>query len=214
MIVKEAYPWLIGCLVLALVSDILYVVSQSNYLLAISIIILIFALGTLFFFRNPKRKAPQGENLLVSPADGRVLQVISVNDDFVGEAYRIDIFLSVMNVHINRIPCSGMVEFINRRSGRYLAAFKQGASDKNARVDIGISSINGRFRVAQITGAIARRIICRLQPQETVQTGQSYGMICFGSRTEITFPKRYAPQVRSGQRVVGGETVIGSLIDA
>lgn len=213
-IVREAYPWLMGCLALILVSGTLYLVYGNGYLPVLGTILLIFALGTVFFFRNPKREVPKGESLLVAPADGRVLQIISVDDEFVGAAHRIDIFLSVMDVHINRVPCSGVIEFVHRQSGRYLAAFKQAASERNARTDIGITGINGKFRVAQITGAIARRIICRLQPLEAVQMGQPYGMICFGSRTEVTFPKRYAPQVRVGQRVVGGETVIGSLTDA
>jgi len=163
------------------------------------------------FFRNPDRKIPLDDKILLSPADGKVLQVVEVDDEYVGPGFRIDIFLSVLDVHVNRIPTAGRIDFVKYRAGKFFSAFKDKASEDNERTDIGISGSGGKFKVAQIAGSIARRIVCHIRESDEVVAGQLYGMIRFGSRTELTFSKKYRPCVKPGQRVKGGETIVGEL---
>jgi phosphatidylserine decarboxylase len=166
----------------------------------------------MVFFRNPRRTVPSDEKILVSPADGKVLHIVEVDDDYVGAGFRIDIFLSVFDVHVNRTPGSGTVEFVKYRGGKFFSAFKDKASSDNERNDIGIAGPWGKMRVAQIAGLVARRIVCHVNKSDEVAAGQLFGMIRFGSRTELTFSNNYRPCVSPGQHVKGGETVVGELI--
>jgi phosphatidylserine decarboxylase len=211
-IATEGYPFIIGSLIPGALLAALYPVHGMTTLLAVGIIILLFGIACMAFFRNPRRDIPGDEKVLVSPADGKVLQVNKVDDEYVGRGYRVDIFLSILDVHLNRVPSSGTVEFIKYRSGRFIAAFKDKASEDNERNDIGISGKWGKMRVAQIAGSIARRIVCHVNEKDQVKAGQLCGMIRFGSRTELTFPGNYRPCVKPGQRVKGGETIVGELM--
>jgi len=210
-IAREGYPFIIGSLVPGALLVGLYPVHNITAVFIIGLIVLLFGLCCLGFFRNPSRKIPPGENILVAPADGKVLQVLEVEDDFVGKGWRIDIFLSVFDVHVNRIPASGKVEFVKYRPGKFFSAFKDKASSDNERNDIGIAGERGRLRVAQIAGSVARRIVCPLEVEDGVEKGQLCGMIRFGSRTELTFPGNYRPTVKPGKHVRGGETIMGEL---
>jgi phosphatidylserine decarboxylase len=212
-VAREGYPFIIGSLVPGLLLAALYPVHGMAALLVIGLLLTLFGLICVVFFRNPARTIPADDTVLVAPADGRVLAVRDVDDEYVGPACRIDIFLSVYDVHLNRMPAAGTVEFVHYRAGKFFSAFKDKASLGNERNDIGIAGRWGKLRVAQIAGWIARRIICRVQAADQVQAGQVCGMIRFGSRTEITFSKRYAPSVVPGQRVRGGETIVGKLIE-
>ncbi len=210
-VISEGYPFVFGGLAASVVCMILYRMVDFLPLLIVSLIGLLFALASAGFFRSPKRTIPDDDRVLVSPADGKVLQVVEVEDEYVGPAFRVDIFLSIFDVHVNRVPAAGTVDFIKYRSGRFISAFKDKASQQNERNDIGISGSRGRMRVAQIAGSVARRIVCHVRERDRVETGQVCGLIRFGSRTEITFPKTYTPAVMSGQHVKGGETVVGRL---
>ncbi|MCP4569814.1 MAG: phosphatidylserine decarboxylase family protein [FCB group bacterium] len=213
-IAVEGYPFIIGSLIPGAALAGLYPVHGWLSLLIIGLVLLSLGLFCTAFFRNPERAVPTGDDVLVSPADGKIVQVLEINDDFVGEAYRVDIFLSVFDVHLNRIPTTGKIEFVNYRPGKFISAFKDKASTDNERTDIGISVSRGRLRVAQIAGLIARRIVCRVKKNDTVTKGQLYGLIRFGSRTEISFPRCYRPCVEPGQRVKGGETIVGRLAES
>ncbi len=212
-IASEGYPFIIGPLVPGVILAGLYPLHQREWLLLLGAVLILSALACLGFFRNPIRRIPSEESVVLSPADGRVLQIVDVTDEYVGRAKRVDIFLSVFDVHVNRIPAAGTIEFVHHRPGKFFSAFKDKASTDNERTDIGIQGSRGRIRVAQIAGIIARRIICRVKPQEAVGAGQRYGLIRFGSRTEITFPDTFAPVVRPGEHVRGGETIIGRLVE-
>jgi phosphatidylserine decarboxylase len=212
-IAAEGYPFIAGGLIPGAILAGLYPLHHWVVLLVIGVILILFGLACTGFFRHPHRVIPDDPSVLVSPADGKVLQVIDLDDEFVGPSRRVDIFLSVFDVHINRIPVSGTVAFVRRRPGRFFSAFKDKASEENERVDIGIIGAGGNIRVAQIAGIIARRIVCRAAERDAVRSGQTYGMIRFGSRTEITFPLGYAPCVQPGDRVTGGETIVGKLTD-
>ena len=165
------------------------------------------------FFRNPPRKIPTDPNVLVSPADGTVTHVDEVEDaDFPGgKALRISIFLSVFNVHVNRIPRNAKVVRIRYFPGEFLDARHKDCAVRNEQLWLDLEDPNGRqIRVKQISGAIARRIVCWLKEGEVVSAGELFGMIKFGSRTEILLPNNGKAEVKVGvgDKVSGGSTVI------
>lgn len=167
---------------------------------------------TLYFFRDPEREIPQGENLIVSPADGEIVGVDSVEHcPFIdGPAQRITIFLSIFNVHINRSPVKGKVEYRHYTPGKFIDARDDKSSLENERNAIGIETADGkRYLVVQIAGLIARRIVCWKNPGEQLEAGERFGLIKFGSRTEIYMPIDAKIQVKRGQKVMAGATVIG-----
>jgi phosphatidylserine decarboxylase len=164
------------------------------------------------FFRNPERRIPGDERTVVAPADGRVIEVGEIEGADGGKALRIGIFLSVFNVHVNRMPLAGRVEAIERIGARYLAAFDRRAEGENVRCSLTLRTSTGeRFRVVQITGLIARRIVCHPQVGEWVARGTRYGLIRFGSRTDVVLPPGAEPRVKPGERVRGGSTIIAVL---
>jgi len=166
---------------------------------------------TLYFFRDPERQIPEGDCLIVSPADGKVVGIDSVEHvPFLdGPAKRVSIFLSVFDVHINRSPIKGKIAYRHYSPGEFLAAFEPKASVKNEQNAVGIEDADGyRVLVKQIAGLIARRILCWKNPGDQVGAGERFGLIRFGSRTEIYMPLDARIEVRLGQRVQGGSSVI------
>lgn len=170
---------------------------------------------TLAFFRDPHRVIPGGPGLLVAPADGRVTEVARVEslDGIDGPALRISIFLSVFDVHINRSPCAGRVTKTDYREGEFLDARHPECGVRNEAMKVTLapeSGIPGPIFVTQIAGLIARRIICRVKPGDALQRGERFGLIKFGSRTELVIPWHdgVKPAVQVGDKVKGGETVI------
>ncbi len=166
---------------------------------------------TLYFFRDPERQIPEGDCLIVSPADGKVVGIDSVEHvPFLdGPAKRVSIFLSVFDVHINRSPIKGKIAYRHYSPGEFLAAFEPKASVKNEQNAVGIEDADGyRVLVKQIAGLIARRILCWKNPGDQVGAGERFGLIRFGSRTEIYMPLDARIEVRLGQRVQGGASVI------
>jgi phosphatidylserine decarboxylase len=166
------------------------------------------------FFRNPNREIPPGEGLVVSPADGRVTDVSEIEVAPGEKALRIAIFLSVFNVHVNRAPLSGRVVSIQRTGTRFLAAFNPDAEALNVRLDVTLETARGqRIRFAQITGLIARRIICQVREGEWLEKGARYGLIRFGSRCDVVLPLGSRPRVARGDRVRGGSSVLAELAE-
>jgi phosphatidylserine decarboxylase len=210
-IAREGYPFILSASIFGVTSIGIFALWLWTPSLIAALVLLLFAMACAGFFRNPERCIPTDDSVIVSPADGKVLQIREVDDEYVGPAFRVDIFLSIFDVHINRAPASGTVDIITYRSGRFISAFKDKASDQNERNDVCLSGKWGRMRVAQIAGSVARRIVCRAREQESLSMGQIFGMIRFGSRTELTFPRVFTPCVKEGQHVRGGETVIGKL---
>ncbi|MFQ5417390.1 MAG: phosphatidylserine decarboxylase [Myxococcota bacterium] len=164
------------------------------------------------FFRNPPRFVPGDEMVVVAPADGRVLEVGEVETPDGQKMLRIGIFLSVFNVHVNRVPLAGRLIAVERSGSRYLAAFNRDAEHANVRCTMTLETAAGeRFQVAQITGLIARRILCFPEIGEWLRRGDRYGYIRFGSRTDVLLPLRAVPAVRRGDRVKGGSSVVARL---
>ena len=171
-----------------------------------------FFLFCLNFFRDPKRVPPMGENLIISPAGGKVVKVTEINDPEVGETAKlVSIFLNVFNVHANRVPLDGIVTKVEKKPGKFLAAFDHKASDENEQVITVLEHISGKYKIKQIAGLIARRILCYAQPGAKMHKGGRLGFIRFGSRTDLIMPAQVDVQVAVGQKVTGGETVIGKI---
>lgn len=178
---------------------------------------LAFAAFSLFFFRDPDRVAPDMPGALLAPADGRIVsvaQAVPPAELGLGAAprWRIGIFLSVLDVHVNRVPAAGHVTAIAYRTGRFMNASLDKASEANERNAIAFRLAGGRdCAVVQIAGLIARRISCALRAGDAVEAGERLGLIRFGSRTDLYLPEGVVPVVRAGMRAVGGETVCALL---
>lgn len=170
-----------------------------------------------YFFRNPVRVTPTREGLIISPADGKIVaikEIIPPSEWEMGDEprVRISVFLNVFDVHINRIPISGRIRKAIYHPGRFFNASLDKASEFNERNTLVIDLQNGEdLAVVQIAGLIARRIRCDVDRDDVVVTGSQYGIIRFGSRTDIYLPVGAVPLVIQGQRVLGGETVIADL---
>ncbi|MGE5422913.1 MAG: phosphatidylserine decarboxylase family protein [Ignavibacteriales bacterium] len=164
-----------------------------------------------FFFRNPKRHPVDDDRAVLAPADGRVLCIESVNEEkhLNGEALKVSIFLSLFNVHINRTPIKSRVDWTLCQGYSFLPAYKAEAADTNVRNYLALTSSYGRLMVVQITGLVARRLVCWVKAGDELTAGARFGLIKFGSCTEIYLPKDTSVLVEVGQRVRGGETIIG-----
>ncbi|HLP18205.1 MAG TPA: phosphatidylserine decarboxylase family protein [Bacteroidota bacterium] len=174
----------------------------------------LFFLFTAYFFRDPERVTPQGDNLIISPADGTVIGITEVDEDIFlhGKAIQVSIFMSPLNVHVNRIPVTGTVRYMKHIPGEYFAAFEDKASLKNEQTHIGIEHPGG-FRVffKQIAGFVARRIVCPLAEGDQVNAGHRFGMIKFGSRVDIFVPASATINLKLQQKTVAGETVVATV---
>ena len=163
-------------------------------------------LFSAFFFRDPTRVPPEDPNLLVSPADGKVVYVGTRRDGSPGE--QVDIFLSVFDVHINRAPMDGSVRRVQYTPGRFHAAYADEASSDNERNELDLVDGDYAVTVRQIAGLVARRIVCRVKENDRLARGERFGLIQFGSRTEILLPPGTETRVGVGDRVRGGKTVV------
>jgi phosphatidylserine decarboxylase len=161
-----------------------------------------------WFFRDPDRPIPADPALVLSPADGRVTEVRDGASGLV-----VTIFLNVFNVHVNRVPVAGRVTSVTHRPGRFLAAYRPEAVDVNERIDLVLETARGPVAVAQIAGLIARRIVVRVRPGEQLAAGARYGLIRFGSCTQLTLPPGAEPLVKTGDTVHGGTSVIARWRD-
>jgi phosphatidylserine decarboxylase len=167
----------------------------------------LLTLGVALFFRDPERYVPQSPEAIVSPADGKVMEVTTPE---AGRG-RISVFLSILDVHVNRAPYGGKVGQVVYTPGKFLAAYRQQASLVNEANSITIQNHGREFLVRQIAGVIARRIVCRVRPGDVLEKGQRYGLIRFGSRVDLVLPPDAEVVVHVGDRVRGGETILAFL---
>ncbi|WP_333655541.1 phosphatidylserine decarboxylase family protein, partial [Dissulfurispira sp.] len=173
----------------------------------------ILTLFMLYFFRDPERIAPEGDNIFVSPADGKVILIKNVREDqhLKNDAIEVSIFMSPLNVHVNRAPCDGVVESVVHTSGKFLSAFKHEASLQNENIAMLLNTKHGKVLVRQVAGFVARRAVCRVKPGDALKKGDRYGIIKFSSRLDIYLPKNTEIKVKSGDRVKAGESVLGLI---
>lgn len=169
------------------------------------------SLASLAFFRDPEREAPALPNAVLAPADGRVTAIEDCLDPFVGPAVRVAIFLSPLDVHVNRAPIAGLVVGAAYTRGGFAPAYQADAGEMNERCTLHLQGEGARVTVTQIAGVVARRIVCRVGSGDKLAAGERFGMIRFGSRTDCAMPRGTDVRVRAGDRVTGGVSVIGVL---
>jgi phosphatidylserine decarboxylase len=180
----------------------------------ISLILGILTIFLVYFYRNPARAIPGDNTLVLSIADGTVLSVDNIENSYIGgRGKKVSIFLSIFDVHINRIPIGGRLDYVRYNPGKYFAAFKDKASTENEQTEIGIEFSAGKMIFKQIAGILARRIECDSKPNQQVHAGDIFGMIHFGSRAELFLPDNIEIIVKAGDKVKAGKSVIGRIID-
>jgi phosphatidylserine decarboxylase len=206
-IAKEGLPLIALSFLLSL---LLFLIDSHPAILILGILVFLFFLFCLYFFRNPSRHPEEEGNILTSPADGKVTEIRDIfEEEFLkGEATRISIFMSPADVHVNRAPCEGRVAAVEHRRGDFAVAFKKDIEKENERNYILLECRFGPVLLVQIAGFLARRIICYVKEGVTVRRGEAVGMIAFGSRVDIYIPRDYEPVVRLNQRVKAGETTL------
>jgi phosphatidylserine decarboxylase len=165
---------------------------------------------TLNFFRDPERHTPAGENLIIAPADGEVVLIKGVREEeyLQGDGTQVSIFMSPLNVHVNRFPITGRIGYYKYFPGEYLVAFDEKSSIRNERTHIGVENGKTRVLFKQIAGFVARRIIADVKVNDRAIAGQRFGMIRFGSRVDVIVSKNAQVQVKVGDKTVAGETVV------
>ena len=207
IIAREGIPFILVFFFFTISSFILGSIASGVVFLLITVFI-------VWFFRNPRRNTPDYEKLVISPADGKVLRIEELNEtEFMrGPCQKVGIFMSVFNVHVNRVPYSGRVERIQYRKGKFVSANLDKASTDNERNIVKIKGDDGNeLLVVQIAGLIARRIVCWITEGTYVKKGDRFGMIRFGSCVELYLPADCIISVKIGDKVVAGETPIGCL---
>ncbi len=212
----EGYPFIIFFSVITVIS------FMAGGLWA-AVLPFILTLFMLYFFRDPERIIPEQDNIFVSPADGKVIVLTNVYENQIpflpsasktgcGDEYiKLSIFMSPLNVHVNRAPCDGTVESVVYTPGKFLSAFKPEASLQNENIAMILNTKHGRVLVCQVAGFVARRAVCRVAPGDTLKKGQRYGIIKFSSRLDVYMPKNTEIKVKLGDKVKAGGTIIGRL---
>jgi phosphatidylserine decarboxylase len=176
---------------------------------------ILFLLFNINFFRDPERTPPQRDDVILSPADGEVVILKNVfeNRFLESEAVQLSIFMSPLNVHVNRIPIDGKIDYLNYVEGEYLVAFHEKADSRNERSEIGITNRFGKVLFTQVAGFVARRVVYHLSLGDSVTAGERFGMIKFGSRSDVVVPKGWKVNVKLGDKVTAGETILFERIN-
>jgi len=203
-VVKESWIYIIP---VALAAALLFLLRS---LVAGSVALLILVLF-LYFFRDPERRIPSGEGLILAPADGRVVRISSPGEEGGEEGILVSTFLSLLDVHVNRSPMSGVVSGVTYKKGSFRLAFLDEASQENEQNVISFTHGKDRIILKQIAGLIARRVVCWVKPNQEVEAGQRIGFIKFGSRVDLILPPGSQIEVRKGDKVKGGLSIIGRL---
>jgi len=213
MITKYGYDvyFTIAAVCVVIIVLALLFIEPKSYRYSLIVVSLAFLGFTTNFFRDPERATPKGDNFVISPADGKIIVIKQVRDDefFQSDVRQISIFMSPLNVHVNRNPVSGTVRYTRYVKGEYFAAFEDKASEKNEQMIIGLEGAKGKVMFKQIAGFVARRIVCPLKPGDTVIMGERFGMIKFGSRVDVFIPLSVNLRVQVGDIAKAGETVLG-----
>ncbi|MBK7378265.1 MAG: phosphatidylserine decarboxylase family protein [Ignavibacteriales bacterium] len=181
--------------------------AVKYFLIIFPLLLMVF---TLNFFRDPERITPKDDSVIISPADGKIIVIKEVeeNNYLLSRGKQISIFMSPLNVHVNRIPISGEVEYLKYHEGKFIKAFDDKASQENERMEIGIKSNFGKVFFTQVAGFVARRILTDLNIGDSVAIGKRFGMIKFGSRVDIIVPDNFIVAAKLGENVLAGETIL------
>lgn len=214
----EGYPFILGSLIVTFITSLLILWSFKSggsritfyVLLGASFFSFVMTIFMFFFFRDPERKIPEGKGIFVSPADGKVILIKDVyeKDYLNADTKEISIFMSPLDVHVNRVPCDGKVSVVKYSPGQFMAAYKDDASVKNENIVMVLDAEEDRVLVRQVAGFVARRAVCRVKVGDVLKRGERYGLIKFSSRVDVYLPKDVIIKVRLGDKVKAGETVI------
>ncbi|WP_420266817.1 phosphatidylserine decarboxylase family protein [Candidatus Magnetominusculus dajiuhuensis] len=204
----EGRPFILG----AVAATVAVFITLKNWITAIPFAITLFM---LYFFRDPERVTPTDGGAVISPADGKILLVIEVKEEefLKKDVRKISIFMSPLNVHVNRAPCDGEVMSVKHTPGSFKKAFLDEASLKNDNIAMVMKTKKGDILLRQVAGSIARRAVCRVRPGDTLKQGQRYGIIKFSSRVDIYLPLAAKVVVKQGDKVLAGVTVIARCDD-
>jgi phosphatidylserine decarboxylase len=203
-VVKDSWIYIIP---VALAATVLFLLRS---LVAGSAALLILGLF-FYFFRDPERKIPSGEGLVLAPADGKVVRISFPAEEEGEEGILVSIFLSLLDVHVNRSPVNGVVSGVRYKKGSFHLAFLDEASQENEQNIISFAHGKDRITLKQIAGLIARRVVCWVKPSQAVEAGQRIGFIKFGSRVDLILPPGSKIEVHEGDKVKGGVNIIGRL---
>lgn len=189
-----------------------YMQHWTSYVMYAAMVLLVAFI--LFFFRDPEREITEGDNIILSPADGKIVQIKDVEEDkyIKGQAKQISIFLSPMDVHVNRTPATGTLEYLEYVPGIFLVAYDDRSSELNERADFGVRHPSGtKIFFRQITGFLARRIVYNITEGDELTAGNRFGMMKFGSRMDILVPSDVQLEVSEGQKATAGQTILGTI---
>ncbi len=202
----EGYPFIIF---FAALSVIVFWMAGPG----IAVIPLLLTVFMFYFFRDPERTVPEGKNIFVAPADGKIIVIKDVieTEHLHKDVKQVSIFMSPFNVHVNRVPCDGKVKNVQHVKGIFLAAYKDEASLQNEHIDMVFETRYGDLLLRQVAGFVARRAVCRKNEGDVLQRGERYGLIKFSSRVDIYLPKDAVIKIRLGDMVKAGETVLGEI---
>ena len=206
-VAKEGYPFIFLSVVSSLISALLNYDIAALTCLALTVFI-------TYFFRDPSRITPHESDLMISPADGKVILVEEIHDDrFLNQHVRkLSIFMNIFNVHVNRTPLTGTVESVQLQPGKFYSADKNNAALHNEYCALTVKTDkNVMYGVVQMAGLIARRIVCWAEKGDSLKTGQRFGLIRFGSRVDLYLPLNFEVEVKVGQKVRAGETIIARI---
>ena len=212
---KDGIPVILSLVLFATIVFLGALVTKGIVLKVLTVLGIFFILFSIYFFRDPERQIPAGKNLIVSPADGKVILIeqIQENEILKTTVQKVSIFMSVFDVHVNRIPIDGNVTYFNYQKGKFHQAFKDDASYENERTIIVIENEKIKLLFMQIAGILARRIVCRIREGFNVKQGDRFGMIKFGSRVDVLLPMGVKLNIKLNQKVKAGTTIIGHYKD-
>ena len=210
---REGYPFILIATALAVGGYAIALGRRSWPLWLVAFLLTLIALWVAYFFRDPERVGERGDDVVISPADGRVVMITEVDEPAFlhGRAVRISVFMNVFNVHVNRYPVSGTIKYVHYNPGKFLNAAVEKSSLENEQMSVGLDHGGVRVLVRQIAGLIARRIVTYSREGETVEQGERLGIIRFGSRVDVFLPPSSTVIVKVGETTLAGTTVLARL---
>jgi phosphatidylserine decarboxylase len=212
-VAREGIPFILIAVAVAVVAFAFALTKRSWPFWLIAFVLTLIALWVAYFFRDPERTGERGDKLVISPADGRISHIVEVDEpNFVhGKAIRISVFMNIFNVHVNRYPVSGVVQYTHYNPGKFLNAATEKSSLENEQMSVGIQSGQYKILVRQIAGLIARRIVTYSKVNDPATQGNRFGLIRFGSRVDVFVPVGSFIRVKIGDTPAAGTTVLAEL---